>query len=143
MRTMSKTGAAMLAASFIVATAGVSAQAADPSADARFCANVAAADAHLSQLQAINPQTSVTDVRTQTGHVQADAKEMQKSDKMSTQAATTFDGAVNRLVQDVSGVRDTAALAKARAQIQSDAQGAQNAGRQLAAESRCSATQQP
>lgn len=116
----------------------MAAQANDKQSDQRFCADVTALNSHLSNLQNISASTSATDVRTTTGRVEADAKDMKKvTDKMKTPAATQLENAVNQLQQTVSGVSTDATLAKMRDQIKSDARDALDAGQKVAAESRC------
>lgn len=129
-----------IVAGFAAISTAIAARADDP-ADTQFCANIAATDAHLVQLQKIGPETSVRQVQVTTGQIQADAKEMRKaSSKMTSPAAEQFDSAVNELVQEVTYVRNSASLARARPRIHSAAQEAQGAGRQLAAEANCSET---
>jgi hypothetical protein len=121
-----------------IAVGPIAAQADDSQAEQRFCANVAALNAHLSQLENISGRSTVTEVRTTAGHVEADANSMKKAtQKMTTPAATQLEGAVTQLKQEVNGVSTEAELNKAREKIRAHAREAYSAGKELAAQSRC------
>jgi hypothetical protein len=133
-----KTSAALLFGS-AVATAAIVAQAADPKSDQKFCNDVNALNSHLAQLEKVDAHSNVKDVMTTTGHVERDAKEMQKSQqKMSTTAGSQLEGAVNELQQTVmTNVSSKETFAKASEKIRGQAHDALSAGKQVAAESHC------
>ncbi len=122
-----------------VTALAMTAAAEDTKGDPKFCANVNALNSRLSELEKVDAKSTVNEVRTTAGHVEADAKELQKAgqQKLTTHAGTQLEGAVNQLQQTVASVSSQEALDKARDTIKGHAHDAHQAGKQVAVESHC------
>jgi hypothetical protein len=136
--------AIVVGASIIALTAGVAAHADQRKEDQKFCADVAAFESDVAQLNAIGQQSTVAELRAANDRVVNDAANMQKiAHKMKTPTAKQFTEAMKQLQHDVNAIPDNATLEQVRAKINADIRNAQNTGRQLAGESGCPAPQQP
>jgi len=122
-----------------VTALAMTAAADDAKGDPRFCANVNALNSRLSELEKVDAKSTLNEVRTTAGHVEADAKELQKAGqhKRTTPAGSQLEGAVSQLQQTVANVSSQEALDKVRDTIKGHARDAHKAGKQVAAESHC------
>jgi len=117
---------------------------ADQKSDQQFCASVAAFETDLAQVNAINPHSTVGELRAATDRLDTDTNNMQKAaDKMKSPAAKQFRDSIKILKHDVNAIPDDATLAQVREKIQTDVQNARISGRALAAEAGCPVQPQP
>lgn len=133
-----RTGAA-IAAGLVTLAGAHTAQADQKSpADDRFCADIAALDSDLMELNAIGPHSTVAELRAAINRVDDDNTEIRKAaGKMKTPTAKQFTGAIKQLDHDVNNIPSNATLEQVRTRIHDDGQNALAAGQQLAAESGC------
>jgi hypothetical protein len=133
--------AIVMATGLVVLTASLSVGADQKTEDAKFCAAAAAYQSDSAELKALGPHSTMGEVRAASDRLQSDVSAMQSAaSHMKTPAAKQFLDATNQLTKSIQNVPDDATLQQARTTIQTNAQNAQAAGRQLAKEAGCPVT---
>lgn len=139
--------AIVMATSLVALATSLAVHADEKKTDQKFCAAAASFQSNVAELRAIDPHTTIAEVRALRTRLDNDASQLQSSaSKMKTPTAKQFTDAMKQLDKDVNNIPDDATLGQVHAKLQADSQNAQSAGEQLATEAGCpppSPEQQP
>jgi hypothetical protein len=133
-----KTRAFLVAAGLAALTMSAAASADEAKKNAKFCSSLTDFDSGVATLQSIGATSTVADLRSATGRVEADAnKVMKAAGKIKTDTAKQFTESARQLRMDTSAIPDTVTIEQARSRIDGDVQNVKRAARQLATEAGC------